>query len=128
MQHQDTMITHTDHRRLRSLVDRGLALDDGKTEHLAALRQRVRKARLVNPTAIPRNVVTMNSQVVLRNLDSGDRLTCTLAYPSEAHQSPVRWVRDARQAGWPDHPMARGRPGAAPSDSISPVPARGLGT
>src|SRR5688500_3450901 len=90
MQHQDTMITHTDHRRLRSLVDRGLAFDDGETEHLAALRQRVRRTRLVNPTEIPRNAVTMNSQVVLRNLDSGDRLTCTLAYPSEARASRRR--------------------------------------
>ena len=87
MQHQGTMITHTDHRRLRSLVDHGLASEDRKTEHLAALWQRVRRARLVDPTEIPRNVVTMNSQVVLRSLESGDRLTCTLAYPSEARAS-----------------------------------------
>ncbi|MGB7160116.1 MAG: nucleoside diphosphate kinase regulator [Tepidisphaeraceae bacterium] len=98
MQHRDTLITHTDHRRLRSLVDHGLASEDGKTEHLAALRQRVGRARFVNPKEIPRNVVTMNSQVVLRNLDSGDRLTCTLAYPSEARTSR-RHVSVARPLG-----------------------------
>ena len=37
---------------------------------------------------VPANVVTMNSLVVLRNLDSGDRLTCRLVYPCEARQSP----------------------------------------
>jgi regulator of nucleoside diphosphate kinase len=30
----------------------------------------------------------MNSLVVLRNLDCGDRLTCRLAYPSQARRSP----------------------------------------
>ena len=87
MQRGDTMITHIDHRRLRSLVEHGLTSEDENSTYRAALRQRLRMARQVNPTEIPRNVVTMNSQVVLRNLDSGDRLTCTLAYPSEARAS-----------------------------------------
>ena len=54
---------------------------------MSALRQRLRGARVVNPSRIPPNVVTMNSQVVLRNVDSGGRMTCTLAYPSEARAS-----------------------------------------
>jgi regulator of nucleoside diphosphate kinase len=87
MQHGDTLITHTDHRRLRSIVDHGLGSENGNSTDLAALHQRLRAARQVTPIEIPRNVVTMNSQVVLRNLDSGDRLTCTLAYPSEARGS-----------------------------------------
>ena len=88
MQHSNTMITRRDHRRLRSLVDRRLAWDDTGLSSIAALRERLRGARVVSPGQIPRNVVTMNSQVVLRNLDSGDRLTCTLAYPSEGRASP----------------------------------------
>ena len=84
MQHSDTLITHVDHRRLRSLLDQDSPTEQ---ENVAALRQRLRGARVVSPSRIPRNVVTMNSQVVLRNLDSGDRMTCTLAYPSEARAS-----------------------------------------
>ena len=84
MPHSDTLITHVDHRRLRSLVDQHSPTEQETT---AALRLRLRGARVVNPSRIPRNVVTMNSQVVLRNLDSGDRLTCTLAYPSDARAS-----------------------------------------
>src|SRR5687768_9820858 len=88
MQPSNTVMTHSDHRRLRSLVDEQLSSNDGEFANAAALRQRLRGARVVNPSQIPRNVVTMNSLVVLRNLDSGDRLTCRLAYPYEAHQSP----------------------------------------
>jgi regulator of nucleoside diphosphate kinase len=87
MLHRDTLLTHNDHRRLRSLLNQGLSSDGGTTTHLAALRQRVRRARVVNPKEMPRNVVTMNSQVLLRNLDSGARFTCTLAYPGEARTS-----------------------------------------
>ena len=87
MPHTTTLLTHGDRRRLRSLVNRRHSSNDGGAADTAALRQRLRLARVVNPGEIPRNVVTMNSQVVLRNLDSGDRMTCTLAYPSEARAS-----------------------------------------
>lgn len=87
MQNQDTLMTHGDHRRLRYLVDQRRSLESGEIDNLAALRQRLHGARVINPSQLPRNVVTMNSQVVLRNLESGDRLTCTLAYPSEARAS-----------------------------------------
>jgi|SRR4051812_39478341 regulator of nucleoside diphosphate kinase len=82
-----TLITHPDHRRLRSLVHQRIRSEDENLANIGALRQRLRGARVVNPGQIPRNVVTMNSRVVLRNLDSRDRLTCTLAYPSEARAS-----------------------------------------
>lgn len=88
MQHSNTMITHSDHRQLRSLVDLRLLAKEGEIANAAALRLRLRNARVVNRSQIPRNVVTMNSLVVLRNLDSGDRLTCRLAYPHEARHSP----------------------------------------
>jgi regulator of nucleoside diphosphate kinase len=88
MQHSNTLMTHGDHRRLRSLVNRRLMLKSDEVANMAALRQRLRAARVVDPSQVPRNPVTMNSHVVLRNLDSGDQLTCRLAYPHEARQSP----------------------------------------
>jgi regulator of nucleoside diphosphate kinase len=87
MQLSHTLITHPDHRRLRSLVHQRIRSEDEKLANIGALRQRLRGARVVNPSQIPRNVVTMNSHVVLTNLDSGGRLSCTLAYPSEARAS-----------------------------------------
>jgi regulator of nucleoside diphosphate kinase len=88
MQHQDTLITDIDQRRLRSYLRDAASRDELDSRRLASLHGRLRGARVVGPKDLPANVVTMNSLVVLRNLDSGDRLTCRLAYPYEARQSP----------------------------------------
>lgn len=83
MRNSDTLITHADHRRLRSLVARLRASGRARADHLAALTDRLRRSRAVNPADIPRNVVTLNSRVVLKDLDSGKRLTLTLADPHD---------------------------------------------
>ena len=88
MQHEDTLITDIDQCRLRSYLRAAALGGDADTRRFASLRSRLRGARVVGPSDVPANVVTMNSLVVLRNLDSGDRLTCRLTYPSEARQSP----------------------------------------
>ena len=84
MHEQDTVIPYTDHRRIRSLLNQPLPAHDGpRAPQFGPLRQRIRKARVVSPNDVPRNVVTMNSRLVLRNLNSGESITCTLAYPQE---------------------------------------------
>ena len=88
MQHEGTLITDIDQRRLRSLLRAAAMRGDSDRRRFASLRSRLRGARIVGPSDVPANVVTMNSLVVLRNLDSGDRMTCRLAYPYEARQSP----------------------------------------
>lgn len=88
MQHEETLITDVDLRRLRSYLREASPSGEPNTRRFASLHGRLRRARVVGPRDVPANVVTMNSLVVLRNLDSGDRLTCRLAYPHEARQSP----------------------------------------
>lgn len=88
MQREQVLITDGDRRRLRACLNRIVSTDPAAERGLASLRGRVRNAGIVGPRDVPANVITMNSLVVLRNLDSGDRLTCRLAYPSEARQSP----------------------------------------
>ena len=88
MQHEETIITDVDQRRLRSFLRDVASSGALNTWRLASLHRRLRRAQIVGPKDVPANVVTMNSLVVLRNLDSGDRLTCRLAYPNEARQSP----------------------------------------
>lgn len=87
MQHEDILITDIDQRRLRSYLRAAMLSDALDTQRLIPLHSRLRSARVVGPKDVPANVVTMNSLVVLRNLDSGDRLTCRLAYPHQARQS-----------------------------------------
>jgi regulator of nucleoside diphosphate kinase len=88
MQHEEPLITGIDRRRLQSYLREAASSGEMDTQRLASLHRRLRHARVVRPQDVPANVVTMNSLVVLRNLDSGDRLTCRLAYPHEARQSP----------------------------------------
>jgi regulator of nucleoside diphosphate kinase len=79
--HRNDLITHADARRLRALTRRLKASGRSRMDHVAALSRRIGKARLVGPRDIPRNVVTLNSRVRLRDMDSGKRLTLTLADP-----------------------------------------------
>lgn len=81
MQDQDTLITDADRRRLRSLVKRLRSSGRGRENQIASLTGRLRRAGTVSPKEIPRNVVTLNSRVALKDLDSRKRLLCTLADP-----------------------------------------------
>jgi regulator of nucleoside diphosphate kinase len=79
----DTLITDVDHRRLRSLVTRLRADRRGRKDEVAALNRRLRRAGIVSRQEIPRNVVTLNSCFVMKDLDSRNRLFCTLADSSD---------------------------------------------
>ena len=83
MQSYDTLITHSDHRRLRSLATRLRSSGRARMDHIAALTDRLRRSELVSSKSIPRNVVTLNSRVALKDLDSGHRLICTVADPHD---------------------------------------------
>jgi regulator of nucleoside diphosphate kinase len=77
----DTLITDADRRRLRVVLRRLSDSGRGRRQHLSSLRRRLERAEIVTPTEIPRNVVTLNSRLVLKDLDSRGRLVCTLAEP-----------------------------------------------
>ena len=47
-------------------------------------RHELERARVVTSRDVSERVVTMNSQVVLRDLDSGQEFTCRLSFPDEA--------------------------------------------
>ena len=74
-------ITETDFQRLRRLVDgrRGSNLSD--FEYLNTLEQELDRAEIVERDAIPHDVVTMNSEVRLKDLDSGDEKVYRLVFP-----------------------------------------------
>ncbi len=52
---------------------------------LSDLESRIRTAKLLDPSAVPPDLVTMNSQIVLRDVDSGCQTIFTLAFPSCAN-------------------------------------------
>lgn len=79
--HANVLMTDADTRRLRALTRRLKASGRCRMDHIAALKYRIGTAQIVGPEDIPRNVVTMNSRVRLRDMDSGKRLILTLADP-----------------------------------------------
>ena len=46
------------------------------------LEARIRAARLLDPFAVPPDLVTMNSQIILQDVDTGRPYILTLAFPS----------------------------------------------
>lgn len=74
-------ITGPDMQRLRDLV-RSADANDRDRPYLAALRTELERAAVVAPDQVPSDVVTMNSQVRLR--DGRRTWTITLVYPEEA--------------------------------------------
>ena len=77
-------ITKADFERLRRLVDGRRAGNDFDLEYLDTLEQELDRADIVDPDAIPRDVVTMNSEVRLRDLDSGEVMVYRLVFPAQA--------------------------------------------
>ena len=74
-------ITETDFEKLRSLVEgrRGAHFSD--FEYLDTLEQELDDAEIVEPHAIPSDVITMNSQARLKDLDSGEEKVYRLVFP-----------------------------------------------
>jgi regulator of nucleoside diphosphate kinase len=79
-------ITKADHERLRRLVEGRRAENPSDLEYLDILEQELDRADIVEPDAIPRDVVTMNSEVRLKDLDAGGVRVYRLVFPSQARR------------------------------------------
>src|SRR5512143_1004173 len=83
-------ITDFDARRLRRLLDSYEELPTSSARELTRLRHELERARIVSSHEVEGNVVTMNSQIVLRDLDSGQEYTCTLCFPDDTRADGSR--------------------------------------
>jgi regulator of nucleoside diphosphate kinase len=84
MKHRKIIITDEDYRRLETLLGSNSARLISGDDRLAELQGELKRARLMSPADVPDDVVTMNSTVVLRDLDTQDLETYTLVYPNDA--------------------------------------------
>jgi regulator of nucleoside diphosphate kinase len=75
-------ITEADLSELRAMIDR--AHNNGDAPYLANLQRELGRARIVPAEDVPRDVVTMNSKVLLYDLDTREQELFTLVYPSQA--------------------------------------------
>ena len=76
-------ITDHDCERLRRLIAGRRGANSIDHEYLDTLEQELDRAEVVGPEDIPRDVVTMNSEVRLQDLDSGLIQRYKLVFPNQ---------------------------------------------
>ena len=84
MEERIIYITEYDCKRLRELIDEAKRLDRRGNEYLESLDAELSGCKVVVPTEVPPDVVTMNSQVRLMDLDTHEEMVYTLVFPREA--------------------------------------------
>ncbi len=79
----NVIVTSLDAARLKQLLERAVinARDQGL---FAKLEEELESARVVKPESVPPDVVTINSQVCVHDLDTGDDRIHTLVMPRDA--------------------------------------------
>ncbi len=84
--HRDSiMISVVDKDRLEPLIRDAVAGGGVPLERLRALKAKVDGAQALEPAAMPGDVVTMNSKIRLRDIDTDEVETFTLVYPGFAN-------------------------------------------
>ncbi len=78
------LISSVDYDRLDPLLRDSVASGLIPRDRLCALRAKLQQAQVLPPSEMPHDVITMNSTVRLRDLDTDDVDTYSLAYPGFA--------------------------------------------
>jgi regulator of nucleoside diphosphate kinase len=84
MSHKPIQITEFDLRRLQQLLEEASHTNFRGREDLANLQAELARAEIVAPQTVSRTVITMNSTVVLVDLEMGEEETYTLVFPEAA--------------------------------------------
>jgi regulator of nucleoside diphosphate kinase len=90
MERRTIVITEYDMERLRQLIDEAKRLDRSPNPYLDSLEVELSRAQLVAPEDVPPDVVTMNSKVRLKDLDTDEEMTVALVFPAEADIAQLR--------------------------------------
>lgn len=84
MSHRKIILTTDDYQRLESLLASNRARLVGDSARLDELRTEMERAQIVPRYKVPKDVVTMNSTVALRDLETNEVENYTLVYPDRA--------------------------------------------
>ncbi len=85
---KEIYITQTDKERLKKIIDDEIKSGRDLDKPMKKLREEIENAKAVNSTEIPRDIITMNSRVLL-HLNEED-IEVTLVYPEDADWSANR--------------------------------------
>jgi regulator of nucleoside diphosphate kinase len=84
MRRPKLFITESDFLELNNLIESVKRFFRRDHEHLSSLEEELNRAEVVRPNRLPANVVTMNSQVRITDLDTGQQTVYTLSFPHQA--------------------------------------------
>jgi regulator of nucleoside diphosphate kinase len=87
MKQRQIFITAFDKKRLDELIAVVREFGEHARDDLDDLAAELSRATVVKSTKVPANVVTMNSKVILHDLDTSEEETYALVFPSEADAS-----------------------------------------
>jgi len=81
---KNIVITEADYVRLQRLVESSRVFRQRDAKHLDDLEQELERAAIMKAGEVPSNVVTMNSRVKVKDLNSGRITTYQIVFPREA--------------------------------------------
>jgi regulator of nucleoside diphosphate kinase len=84
MKTRTILISDVDHQRLEALIESVRRNGNFREDYLGALVGELKRARVVPRSSLPPEVITMNSVVRLRDLDSDEEEEYELVYPGDA--------------------------------------------
>jgi regulator of nucleoside diphosphate kinase len=78
------IITQSDYEHLEELLSSEFTQAIGPSDYLEGLAAELARAEVVDPERVPKTVVTMNSTVKLRDVETNEVETYTLVFPEQA--------------------------------------------
>ena len=84
MNHRRIFITRQDRERLTTMLDEALAAKHRDAASLKELAHELAIAQIVDPQDVPADIVTMNSRVVVQDVETGESSEYVLVFPEQA--------------------------------------------
>jgi regulator of nucleoside diphosphate kinase len=78
-------ITDTDKKRLKQLITETRAFGSEHEIYLEKLEKELNRGKVVKSKEIPKDVITMNSKVRLKDLDTREEMIYWLVFPDDAN-------------------------------------------
>ena len=84
MKTKNIVLREADYLRMQQLVESSRRFGQRDAQSLEELEQELERANVVKPGEIPKDVVTMNSRVRVRDMDNGRETTYQIVFPHQA--------------------------------------------
>lgn len=83
-------VTSFDMNRLFAMIEQLRRNGSPETANLEKLEEELARSNEVEASDLPADVVSMNSRVMLQEMASGQEMTCSLVFPTQANVSENR--------------------------------------